>query len=408
MVAPAWQRYSLPMPATVLDTPIGALGLAWSARGLTRLTLPIAGDMGARLRREQHIVLESPDADAAPWVAGLLAHFAGAPDALDAIPVDDAAVTPFQRAVYHAARAIPRGTTLSYGELAAKIGSRAPRAVGVALGKNPVAIVVPCHRVVGTHDCGGFSAHGGASTKATLLAIEGGALGDPEHKMARRALIKAEPKLASLVRKVPCTLPVRPKGALFRTLVRAIAGQQLSTKAAATIFGRLERAMGLSTPGAAPSTPAPGAIAVEPIGPLQAWDELEAPRRLLALPTESLRAVGMSGSKAASLHDLARKVDDGVVQLGRLQFLTDQAIVDTLTEVRGIGRWTVEMLLIFELGRPDLLPVDDLGIQKGFQRVFGTRALPSAATIERRAEAWRPWRSIGSWYLWRALDTAIG
>jgi DNA-3-methyladenine glycosylase II len=84
--------------------------------------------------------------------------------------------------------------------------------------------------------------------------------------------------------------------------------------------------------------------------------------------------------------------------------MPDARVIDTLIQVRGIGRWTVEMLLIFELGRPDVLPVDDLGIRKGFQRTFKMKSLPSAKTMERRAEAWRPWRSIGSWYLWRALD----
>jgi len=187
--------------------------------------------------------------------------------------------------------------------------------------------------------------------------------------------------------------------------VRAIAGQQLSTKAAATIVGRLEAAMGL-----VPSDAKPGslgftsAVPIEPIGPLQPWDDVEAPKRLLALSTGKLRALGLSNAKAASVHDLAKKVLDGTVDLQRLPRMPDERVVETLTQVRGIGRWTVEMLLIFELGRPDVLPVDDLGIRKGFQRAFGMKSLPSAATMTRRAEAWRPWRSIGSWYLWRALD----
>jgi 3-methyladenine DNA glycosylase/8-oxoguanine DNA glycosylase len=106
----------------------------------------------------------------------------------------------------------------------------------------------------------------------------------------------------------------------------------------------------------------------------------------------------------ASVRDLATRVSTGSLSLDRVERLPDERVIELLTEVRGIGRWTAEMLLIFDLGRPDVLPASDLGIKKGLQQVHGLRALPDAAVIEKRAEPWRPFRSIGSWYLWRALD----
>jgi O-6-methylguanine DNA methyltransferase len=278
---------------------------------------------------------------------------------------------------------------VTYAALAAAVGTGAARAVGVALGKNPTPIVVPCHRVVAADGAGGFSAPGGTSTKAQLLAIEGGALDDETHRVARRHLARVDPALAPLVRSIPCTLPVRPNGNLFRTIVRAIAGQQLSTKAAATIFGRLEEALGIPT---APSHT-----------PRTRWPDAAA-GRILALDETTLRSVGLSGAKAASLRDLSERVVAGTLDLARIVVSPDERVIEALTAVRGIGRWTAEMLLVFDLGRPDVLPVDDLGIRKGMQKLYGLRTLPDADVVTRRAEAWRPFRSIGSWYLWRALD----
>lgn len=380
----------------VLPTALGALGVVWSERGLSRVLLPWLDDddgdrMRAQLKKERAALAERATGIGAAWAERFAAHLEGEAVDYRDLRIDDSAWTPFGKRVYDAARDIPRGTTVTYSELARAIGTPSARAIGVALGKNPVPIVVPCHRIVGADGCGGFSSPGGASTKAQLLAVEGGALGDPEHRLARRHLAKVDPALAPLVRSIPCTLPVRPKGALFRTLVRAIAGQQLSTKAAATIFGRLEGALGI------------GGDPRWQTGDTKPWPA-DAPARLLALDDATLRGVGMSGAKAASLRDLATKTSDGTLDLARVERLPDERVIETLTTVRGIGRWTAEMLLIFDLGRPDVLPVDDLGIRKGMQKIQALRALPDAARIEKLAEPWRPWRSIGSWYLWRALD----
>jgi DNA-3-methyladenine glycosylase II len=145
------------------------------------------------------------------------------------------------------------------------------------------------------------------------------------------------------------------------------------------------------------------------------------PQQILDCPNAQLRAAGLSANKALALRDLAAKTLDGTVPtLARIRRMSDEAIVDRLTQVRGIGRWTVEMLLIFRLGRPDVLPVSDYGVRKGFALTFtglkpfadGKPAkvtpadLPTPADMERRAKKWAPWRSIASWYLWRACDLA--
>jgi 3-methyladenine DNA glycosylase/8-oxoguanine DNA glycosylase len=201
---------------------------------------------------------------------------------------------------------------------------------------------------------------------------------------ALRHLRRADPTLGRHIDRVGAYgLRLQETHDVFGALAEAVVYQQLSGKAAATIFGRLAAAF----PDGRPT-----------------------PQRLLALPDATLRGAGLSRAKAASLRDLAtRAVAGGVPSLDALQGMPDDAVVDTLTQVRGIGRWTVEMLLIFRLGRPDVLPLADYGIRKGFGRIFRRRGrtaaeLPSPAEIARRGERWRPYRSVASWYLWRAVD----
>ena len=166
----------------------------------------------------------------------------------------------------------------------------------------------------------------------------------------------------------------------FDALAESIAYQQLSGKAAATIFGR-----------------------VRALYPKKKWLD---PEQLLATPDEILRAAGLSRAKTAALKDLAAKTIDGTVPTGRaLIRMSDDEIVTRLTAVRGIGRWTVEMLLLFDLGRPDVWPVDDYGVRKGFAKTFGRRKLPTSKQLMKFGEKWRPYRSAAAWYFWRALDT---
>jgi DNA-3-methyladenine glycosylase II len=165
----------------------------------------------------------------------------------------------------------------------------------------------------------------------------------------------------------------------FDALAESIAYQQLSGKAAATIFGR-----------------------VRALYPKRKWLD---PEQLLATPDETLRAAGLSRAKTAALKDLAAKTIDGTVPSGRaLLRMSDDEIMARLTTVRGIGRWTVEMLLLFDLGRPDVWPVDDYGVRKGFAKTFRRRKLPTPKQLMKFGEKWRPYRSVAAWYFWRALD----
>ena len=199
-----------------------------------------------------------------------------------------------------------------------------------------------------------------------------------DYARARRLLLRRDPVLAVVIRRFgPCGLAQAQRADHFSALVRAITGQQLSTRAAATIFGRLVALM-------------PGGLAT--------------PEGLAALTDEQLRAAGMSRQKIASLRDLSQKVIARTVDLDALSAMTDEDVIASLVQVRGIGRWSAEMFLMFRLHRPDVLPVDDLGIVNAVQRVYGLRKRPTPDRIRRLGEAWRPYRSVASWYLWRTLD----
>ncbi len=170
----------------------------------------------------------------------------------------------------------------------------------------------------------------------------------------------------------------RPDDA-YGTLVRAITGQQLSTKAAATIYGRLTDMFGGRTP---------------------------TPEEIIETDPQQLRAIGLSNAKAAYLRDLAEHIVDGELPIDRLAEMSDAQVQETLTAIKGLGRWTVDMFLMFHLGRPDVLPVGDLGIRKAIQVRYGLDELPKPAEMEQIAEAWRPHRTLASLYLWESLDNA--
>ena len=199
-------------------------------------------------------------------------------------------------------------------------------------------------------------------------------------KRAIKHLAGTDPRFAALIARarpfdVVANRLVRP----FDALAESIAYQQLSGKAAATIFGR-----------------------VRALYPKRKWLD---PELVLKTPDETLRACGLSRSKTAGLKDLAAKTLDGTVPTRRaLLRMTDDEIIQRLTAVRGIGRWTVEMLLLFELGRLDVWPVADYGVQKGFAKTFGRRKLPTPKQFLKIGEKWRPYRSVAAWYFWRALD----
>jgi DNA-3-methyladenine glycosylase II len=213
---------------------------------------------------------------------------------------------------------------------------------------------------------------------ALTLSRSDGLAYDPD--TACRHLAEADPRLGELMERAgPFTMRPLPTQSVFAALARSIVYQQLSGKAAGTI---LSRTVKLFAPRRFPT-----------------------PRDLLEAPTERLRAAGLSAAKAAALKDLSARTLDGTVpSLAQIRRMDDEAIIERLTEVRGIGRWTVEMLLIFRLGRPDVLPLTDLGVRKGFGVTFRRGTRPDPAVMLRRAERWRPYRSVASWYLWRALE----
>jgi len=315
-------------------------------------------------------------------------HLAGEAQDLSALPLDLSVLAPFQRAVYEKIRSLPPGRTTTYGEIAALLGKPgASRAVGQALGRNPFLVIVPCHRVLAAGGApGGFSAPGGVVAKQRLLALEGVTLAvdhglsfDPvaaiEHLRAR------DRRLAKFIDRVgPFRLRPAELQSPFEALLESIVYQQLHGRAAAAI---LSRVIAIFRPRRFPR-----------------------PQDVLDLPEDELRGAGLSRSKAAAIKDLAAKALDGTVPASTraLEKLSDAEIVERLTAVRGIGPWTVEMLLIFRLARPDVLPATDYGVRKGYALVRGARELPSPKALLAYGERWRPYRTVASWYLWRVLD----
>jgi methylated-DNA-[protein]-cysteine S-methyltransferase len=410
------------MPWTLFDTPIGSCGVAWSDAGLTWVQLPEEDRTATRARLLSKVPEGSRIMASArltpPWVKDAIArvreHLGGKPQDLTRVPLDVSRLTPFTVKVFRAAQSVPAGRTATYGELAGLAGSPGgSRAVGRAMATNPFPVIVPCHRVVAASGgAGGFSAYGGLVTKERILKLEGGTLapskqaslfdGARGERAARdlpfdgdealRTLSDADPLLAKHIAKTgPLGLQLKDTEGTFAALAESIVYQQLSGRAAATIFGRVR--------------------ALYPGGHLD-------PRKVLATKDLPLRGAGLSAAKLASLKDLAsRSVAGEIPTLAELERMDDEAIVEKLTAVRGVGRWTVEMLLIFRLGRPDVLPVADYGIKKGFARLFpnpeksgsrtkyGPEELPSIAALAARGERWRPFRSVASWYLWRATDS---
>lgn len=188
-----------------------------------------------------------------------------------------------------------------------------------------------------------------------------------------------DPRLGEAIDRLgPFALQVRRWPQPFHALLRSIVYQQLSGRAAGTIFARFQALF---------SGPHP------------------APEEVLARAPDALRGAGLSRAKAAAVLDLAARARDGQVpSRQKMRFMSDAQIIDCLTQVRGVGRWTVEMLLLFDLGRADVMPATDLGIRKGFQLVYGKRKLPEPDALLRHSRRWQPYRSVASWYLWRAVD----
>lgn len=422
------------MGFAMFDTAIGRCAIAWCGDRVVGTQLPETNSAKTRQRMQTRFPRTregNPPADIARVVHDLVALLSGQPSDLGAVPLDLDGLPPFRRRVYEAARRIPAGGTVTYGALARTIGAPgSARSVGHALGRNPFPLIVPCHRVVAANGRpGGFTAAGGVDIKLRLLDIEnavptnaaparttsarsvpdktrpkkrasattasaaGGAaiplagaetppgrLGfDPAAAVA--CLRRADQVLAAQMPRLgPFDLPVRPTFSVFEMLAEAIVHQQLSTRAAATIFGRL-RALGAGA------------------------DGRPTPARILRASEDELRAVGLSRAKVLALHDLANRADRGALPgLEELAGMDDDSIVARLTEVRGIGRWSAEMFLIFRLGRPDVLPLADQGLRRGVGLLYGITPIPTPEQVADLGERWRPYRTVASWYLWRVVE----
>src|SRR5438445_3593716 len=199
-----------------------------------------------------------------------------------------------------------------------------------------------------------------------------------EYQRARRLLMRRDPVLGAAIKRIgPCALASRQRKDHLSALVGAIVSQQLSTKAAATIFGRFTALF--------PDSEIPDAAAIA------------------ALDDAALRAVGLSGQKVGYLRDLSARIADGRLRLDELEALPDEEVIERLTAVKGFGRWTAEMFLMFRLHRPDVLPAGDLGIVNAIHRLYRLRKRPDAKRVVKMGEAWKPYRSVASWYLWQTL-----
>ena len=191
---------------------------------------------------------------------------------------------------------------------------------------------------------------------------------------AKRALAKRDPVMAAIMRRHP-RVHLEPRGEPFHTLARAIVGQQISVKAAQSVWNKFAELV-----------------------------RIVSPEEVLRVKAKDLRACGLSGRKTEYIADLAQRFADGHVHMHKWPGMSDEEVIDDLTQVRGIGRWTAEMFLMFNLLRPDVFPLGDLGLQKGLRLAYHGGRKISLRTMRRRGETLRPWRSVATWYLWRSLD----
>ncbi len=206
--------------------------------------------------------------------------------------------------------------------------------------------------------------------------------GVTDSRTAIRHLKRSDPVLDLVIKAVgPCRFEPEKRPDVFRSVARAIIHQQLNGTAAGTIYRRFKG--------------------------LYPRRRFPTPEDILATPLPRLRSAGLSPQKASYVVDLASKVQAGEVDLKAVRQMDDDEVVVELTKVKGVGRWTAAMVLMFTLGRPDILPVDDYGFRRGVQKAYGMRKVPSADRLERLARPWRPHRSVATWYIWQSVDIEL-
>ncbi|MDO9693852.1 MAG: methylated-DNA--[protein]-cysteine S-methyltransferase [Candidatus Latescibacteria bacterium] len=374
--------------AAVFASTLGPWGLTWTRRGVDSLALPDLTESAVRELLERAAPGREyparPPAAVRDLARRVRSHLAGKPDDFRDVPLDLERLPPFARKVSRALCRVPPGATVSYAELAKRAGSPgASRAVGTVMARNPLPLLVPCHRVLAADGAlGGFSAPGGTDLKVRLLHREGVVL-SPRHQAGMDHLARSDRALGRVIRRAGPYLPAfGDKRDPYDVLVTSIVHQQLALKAAATIARRV-RAL---TPG----------------------DAFPTPQELPALSDAELRGAGLSSQKIGYLRDLGARLDDGRLDLRALRRRDDAQATAALCTVRGIGVWTAQMMLIFHLGRLDVWPVDDLGLQKGVQKHLGLAETPRAREMAAIGERWAPYRSLAAWYLWQLVDGGAG
>lgn len=383
---------------TLIPTALGPLGLGWSDAGIRHIYLPEATPeaTAARLKAKGYKKRRAIAKELKHSAKRIAQHLRGRPVDLGEVLLDLEHLPETRRQIYTTLRTVPSGTTLTYGELAERAGMPGTQqSVGTAMGENPCPVVIPCHRVLPAGGkLGNYSGPGGAETKARILRIEGLNVWAPRTAPTRNAegleyewsaavahLAKADPILAKHFKRLgDQRLQIRSMEDPFLYLARSITFQQLAGAAARTIWGRV-------------------------LDRFAAVGGLPTPERMLVMPTTELRSAGLSAAKTAAMKDLATKALEGIIPHTKdLAKMSDDEIVARLSAVRGIGRWTVEMTLMFRLGRPDILPVDDLGVRNGFDKVHARKKRVTPREFSAYAERWRPYRTVGSWLMWRVLD----
>lgn len=372
--------------------------IVWNSRHeISQFCLPV--DSAEILKQklvEQNpeIKFITPEPPLAELILQIQKYFMGKPSSINWASYDLSAISDFAKAVYLQLLKVPFGKTVSYKELAINLGQPgATRAVGRALGMNPIPLLIPCHRVIKSDSTpGGFSASGGIPQKLQLLQIEGVKLPQqqigPQNRdsfqqkieLGLKTICRADPQLACWIKKLPAfTLVIDNQTDTFQALLEAIVYQQLTGKAAATIYARVLGLFG-------------AANTVTPLDIVRAKDS-------------ELRKAGLSGPKILAVRDLAEKTLAGQIpDFAQLKQMKDDEIVASLIKVRGIGRWTAEMLLIFKLGRLDVLAVDDYGLKKGLAILRNYQNLPSPQQLKHEGRIWHPYRTIAAWYLWRIAE----
>lgn len=356
---------------TTFSTSLGVRGVSWTVGGIGSFSLPEAAGRSIETRLTNITGRTKASLSPPPWVKEVMrkvkAHMRGHAQDFSAIPLDFGRISEFMLSVFQAARKIPAGTVMTYRELADLIGKpHAARAVGSALGKNPIPLIVPCHRVIASSGKpGGFSAAGGLATKVALLECEGVHLIKPRvlatSAQWRRAVIALQKQDEAFSRLVSNLEPLEFRPLLdqepLTALVSAVVSQQLSSKVAATI---LKRVSSLISANGHPS-----------------------PRKILNTPDAELRTAGLSFAKVSFVKDLAEKYMEGKLSpLEKLKRMSDEQIIGEFTQIKGVGRWTAEMYLIFNLGRADVFPTLDFGVRRAISQVFGLPKIPEPKAIE--------------------------